>query len=73
MSVLEDSFSTQVQLSAARACLAESMASEMELLMKIYVEQRKRPAVERRSGRVAIHREMRTQFERAGVWDLMRK
>lgn len=70
---LEDSFSNSIQLTPAKACLAESMVAEVEQLMRIYVEPQKRPAVARRTGRQAIHGQMRTQFERAGVWDLMRK
>jgi hypothetical protein len=41
--------------------------------MALHVETRKRERVSRRSGRAAIHTRMRTEFERAGVWDLMRK
>lgn len=73
MKVLEDSFSNSVQITSAKGCLAESMVTEVEELMRLYVEPRKRPAVSRKSGRQAILGSMRTQFERAGVWDLMRK
>jgi Protein of unknown function (DUF3037) len=71
--MIEDSFSNAVQITSPKACLAESMAAEMEDLMRLHVETRKRPKVARQSGRQAIHGQMRTQFERAGVWDLMRK
>ena len=73
MKVLEDSFSNSVQITQAKGCLAESMVTELEELMRLYVEPRKRQAVSRKSGRQAILTSMRTQFERAGVWDLMRK
>jgi Protein of unknown function (DUF3037) len=73
MSMIEDSFSNAVQITTPKACLAESMAAEMENLMRLHVETRKRPKVARQSGRQAIYGQMRTQFERAGVWDLMRK
>src|ERR1700760_2540358 len=70
---IEDSFSNAVQVTDARACLAESVAAQMEQLMKRYVEPRKRESVARQRGRAAIHGQMRRQFESAGVWDLMRK
>jgi len=73
MKVLEDSFSNQLQITPPKACLAESVAAETEQLMALYVETRKRESTVRRSGRAAIHAKMRTEFERAGVWDLMRK
>jgi hypothetical protein len=73
MKVLEDSFSNGVQVTSAKGCLAESLPAEIEELMRLYVEPRKRQATARRSGRQAIHSKMRNQFERVGVWDLMRK
>lgn len=73
MQLIADSFSNAVQVTEAKACLAESVPAELEKLMRLYVEPRKRQAVTRRSGRQAIHHAMRTQFERAGVWELMRK
>jgi len=71
--VLEDSFSNALQITQPKAYLAESMISGIEELMRVYVEPRKRQAAARKSGRTAIHAKMRSQFERAGVWDLMRK
>ncbi|HEY0794609.1 MAG TPA: DUF3037 domain-containing protein [Acidisarcina sp.] len=73
MSMIEDSFSNALQITSPKACLAESMAAEMENLMRLHVETAKRPRDARQSGRQAIYGQMRTQFERAGVWDLMRK
>jgi hypothetical protein len=73
MRVLEDSFSNAIQITEPTAYLAESMVSGIEELMRVYVEPRKRPAAMRKSGRQAIHAKMRSQFERVGVWDLMRK
>jgi hypothetical protein len=70
---IHESFSQQVQLSTSKACLAESLPAEMEQAMRLYVEPRKRERMARQSGRMAIHARMRTEFERAGVWDLMRK
>jgi len=73
MTLLEDTFSNSVQITAGRACLAESVVSEMELLMKMHVEPRSAKVDRKRTGRAAIAGAMRTQFERAGVWSLMRK
>lgn len=73
LGVIEDSFSNSIQMSEARACLAESVAAEMDLLMKMYVEPLRVKQERRRTGRAAIVGAMRTEFERAGVWGLMRK
>jgi hypothetical protein len=71
--VLEDSFSNCVQMTRSKAYLAESIETGLEELMRLYVEPQKRERVARLSGRAAIQAQMRTEFERAGVWDLMRK
>lgn len=74
LAVLEDSLSNSLQLSETRGTLAESVASEMDALMKLYVEPLKLSERARRSsGRAAIAGTMREHFERAGVWRLMRK
>ena len=73
MRVLEDSFSNAIQITEPKAYLAESMVSGVEELMRVYIEPRKRQASVRKSGRQAIHVKMRSQFERVGVWELMRK
>jgi hypothetical protein len=73
MRVLEDSFSNALQITEPKAYLAESVISGAEELMRLYVEPRKRRAVAHKTGRQAIHAKMRSQFEHAGVWDLMRK
>jgi Protein of unknown function (DUF3037) len=73
MRVLEDSFSNVIQITEPNGYLAESMITGIEELMRVYVEPRKRQAAARKSGRQAIHAKMRSQFERVGVWDLMRK
>ena len=74
MHVLEDSFSTSVQVTRAKGYLAESVEAGVEELMRMYVEppKRERPLA-RTAGRAAIQLRMRAEFERAGVWDLMRK
>jgi Protein of unknown function (DUF3037) len=73
MHVLEDSFSNSVQMTRGKAYLAESIETGVEELMRMYVEPQKRERVSRLSGRAAIQAAMRTEFERAGVWDLLRK
>jgi Protein of unknown function (DUF3037) len=73
MEVLEDTLSNSVQVTEVRACLAESLPAEMEQLMRMYVEPLKAKISRQRTGRSAIAGAMRTEFERAGVWGLMRK
>jgi hypothetical protein len=73
MQVLEDTLSNSLQITEARAALAESVPAELEQLMRMYVEPLKVKQERRKSGRAAIAGAMRNQFERAGVWGLMRK
>jgi hypothetical protein len=73
LGVLEDTLSNSVQITEARACLAESLPAELEQLMRLYVEPLRRKGEGRRTGRAAIAAAMRTEFERAGVWGLMRR
>jgi len=73
IAVIEDSFSNSIQMTEARACLAENVAAELDLLMKMYVEPLRVKQERKRTGRAAIATAMRTEFERAGVWGLMRK
>lgn len=73
MEILEDTLSNSVQITEVRACLAESLPAELEQLMRMYVEPLKVKAERKRTGRAAIAGAMRTEFERAGVWGLMRK
>ncbi len=73
LGVLEDTLSNSVQITEARACLAESMPAELEQLMRMYVEPFKVKTERKRTGRAAIAGAMRTEFERAAVWGLMRK
>jgi hypothetical protein len=71
--ILEDTLANSVQITEVKACLAESLQAELEQLMKMYVEPLKAKTERKRAGRVAIAGAMRTEFERAGVWGLMRK
>lgn len=73
MELLQDTLSNSVQITAPRASLAESMPAELDQLMKMYVEPLKVKVSRQRTGRAAIAGAMRTEFERAGVWGLMRK
>jgi len=73
MRLLGESLSLSVQMTGAKAYLAESLPAGMEELMRLYVEPPPRERVARLSGRAGIQAKMRTEFERAGVWDLMRK
>jgi hypothetical protein len=73
MEILEDTLSNSVQVTEVRACLAESLPAEIEQLMRMYVEPLKVKVERKRTGRAAIAGAMRTEFERAGVWGLMRK
>jgi hypothetical protein len=73
MHFLEQSLSLSVQMTEPKAYLAESLPAGMEELMRLYVEPPPRKRVPRMSGRAAIQAKMRGEFERAGVWDLLRK
>jgi hypothetical protein len=73
MLLLSESLSLNVQMTDPKAYLAESLPAGMEELMRMYVEPPPRERIPRLSGRAAIQAKMRTEFERAGVWDLMRK
>ncbi len=71
--ILEESLSLNVQMTAPKAYLAESLSAGVEELMRLYVDPPARERAQRLSGRAAIHQKMRAEFERAGVWDLLRK
>jgi hypothetical protein len=70
---LGESLSLNVQMTEPKAYLAESIPAGIEELMRIYVEPLARERVPRLSGRAAIQARMRAEFERVGVWDLLRK
>ena len=71
---LQDYLSNGLQLTAAKGCLAEDPAQELQSLAQMYLERRRAGARET-SGRQAIVAQMRDAFEQAGVWqsNLMRK
>lgn len=71
--ILDESLSLNVQMTAPKAYLAESLPAGVEELMRLYVDPPKRERMPRLSGRAAIQSLMRAEFEQAGVWDLLRK
>jgi len=71
--IMEETLSNSLQITEARGCLAESLSAEMEQLMRLYVESVRERVIRPRTGRAAIAATMRAEFERAAVWDLMRK
>jgi hypothetical protein len=71
--LLEASLSNGLQITESKAYLAESFPAGLEDLMRLYVDTPRRERTQRRSGRSALHAAMRTRFEEAGVWTLMRK
>lgn len=73
LATLEDTLSNAVQITEAKAYLAENFLAGLDELMSLYIDSPKRERRSRRSGRAAIQAVMRTHFERAGVWSLMRK
>ncbi len=73
LAVLRDSLSNSLQISEPRACLAETLALELDQLMQMYVEPLRVKVARQRTGRAAIVASMRGEFERAGVWAMMRK
>jgi hypothetical protein len=73
MRILDEALSLNVQMTPPKAYLAESLPAGAEELMRLYVDPPKRERLPRLSGRAAIQSIMRSQFEQAGVWDLLRK
>ena len=73
VALLEASLSNGLQITESKAYLAESFLAGLEDLMRRYVDTPRRERSQRRSGRTALHAAMRTRFEEAGVWTLMRK
>lgn len=71
--VMINSWSNDLTLSESTGCTAVSLSAKMDRLMEIFVHPRKREPASRKSKRQAIYDKIRTNFERAGVWDLMWK
>ncbi len=70
---LADSLSNSIQITEARACLAETIPLELDQLVRLYVEPIRVPVSRTRTGRARIAAAMRDQFERGGVWASMAK
>ena len=66
-------FPTELQITETKAYLAETFLAGLEDLMRLYVDSPRRERRQRRGGRAALVAAMRTHFEAAGVWTLMRK
>ena len=74
LEMMGESLSNSVQMTEMQGTLAESLPAEIEQLMRMYVEPLRVAAVRKKqSGRSAIVSSLRDEFERAGVWRLMRK
>jgi hypothetical protein len=73
LSMLEASLSNGLQITETKAYLAETFLAGLEDLMRLYVDSQRRERKHRRGGRAALVATMRTHFEAAGVWTLMRK
>jgi hypothetical protein len=70
---LEDTLSNGLQITESKGYLAESFPAGLEELMRLYVDTPRRERSQRRTGRTALVAVMRTRFEEAGVWTLMRQ
>jgi hypothetical protein len=73
MRLFQDSLSLGIQMTEPKALLAESLPAGLDELMRLYVDPPPKERVPRLSGRAALQTRMRSEFERAGVWDLLRK
>ena len=70
---LPDWASNALQLTPMQGVLTESPAAELGRLAEMYCEWGRRAGRREVSGRQVIYQAMRTSFEQAGVWELMRK
>jgi Protein of unknown function (DUF3037) len=71
---IQDSFSNAIQPSEFQACLISSAVAEADELARLYLERPKRRRDAREpSGRAAILRRIRSEFEATGVWRLMQE
>lgn len=71
--ILDEGLSLNLQMTEPKGYLAESLAAGVEELMRLYVDAPPRERQARLGGRAAVQAAMRREFERAQVWDLMRK
>jgi len=68
---MNDTFSNAIRLTPTKAVLTESPQEEIGLLAEMYLERGKKSG-RVASGRMQIFQTMRGEFERQGVWNLMR-
>ncbi|HLJ88169.1 MAG TPA: DUF3037 domain-containing protein [Candidatus Angelobacter sp.] len=68
-----DSFSNSVQASEPKVCLTDSPVQEANDLAQMYLESTRARRPREAGARQSIFRKMRLEFERAGVWQAMRK
>jgi hypothetical protein len=68
---MADTFSNTIRLTPTQAVLADSPQEEIGRLAEMYLERAKKGA-RTASGRMQIFQTMRGEFERQGVWGLMR-
>lgn len=73
LDLLQDTLSTCLQITPFQGCLAESIPAEMEQLLRMYVDSPRRTKSRERTGRNLLLNSLRREFERAGVWRLLRK
>jgi hypothetical protein len=78
LDVLTDTLSNSVQITEAKATLAENVTTEMEQLMRMYVEPLKGPRIKAAGeqaliGRAKLQWAIRKEFEQTGVWGQMWK
>ena len=73
MGLFRDTLSNSVQITEPTRCLIENFAQKMDELMRLYIEPIRIKISRERTGRSAIHAEMRKEFERAQVWSAMFK
>jgi hypothetical protein len=68
---MEDTFSNAIRLTPTKAVLADSPQEEIGRLAEMYLERAKKES-RAVGGRIQIFQTMRGEFERQGVWALMR-
>lgn len=70
---MEQSFSGALELTPMRAVRTESPAAEIGVLANMYLESAAAHGQRAMAGRRVVYQAMREAFERAGVWQFMRK
>ncbi len=73
MGRLRDSFSNLIQVTESKGCLGAEPAAEMEGLARMYLQSAGRGVAREVGERQRIVAAMRSAFEQAGVWKMMRQ